>query len=380
MAGGPSRPSLLFISPIRPRPSGNGLAMRGWEIAQALGRRYEVVVAVPGEKGVPLRERIRRALYAKRPQLYTRLYSVPGHWPSEFLSAATNSAACDIVHVFRHYMAPYAEPYLGKLPCQLDLDESEARTRAKLAALCRRNGQNRQAALLEWECAFFRQAERAWLPRFERLFVSSPQEREYLLGLGLGLQPLVLPNSVTVPEPSDPPPSGTPFTFLFVGNLNYYPNADALRFFVREILPLIRQRTTNRFRVTIAGAGPGDLRKLLRGVRDVEWLGFAKDLTPYYRESHAVIVPLRAGGGTRIKIIEAFAHRRPVVATTMGSEGLEVVPGRHFLCADTPVEFAEACIRLMQDPGSGTRIAAAAFNLVVSRYGSASLDAVLNRR
>lgn len=87
----------------------------------------------------------------------------------------------------------------------------------------------------------------------------------------------------------------------------------------------------------------------LAGEPEVTVTGPVADVTPWYESAHAVIVPVRAGGGTRIKILEALAHRRPVVSTTVGAEGLGATPGRHLLVADSPVDFAAECDRLMRD-------------------------------
>jgi glycosyltransferase involved in cell wall biosynthesis len=91
-------------------------------------------------------------------------------------------------------------------------------------------------------------------------------------------------------------------------------------------------------------------------------------VAPYYDRADVVVVPLRAGGGTRIKVLEAFAHRVPVVATPMGAEGLEVSPGRHLLVGDGPDALAAACLRLLRDPALGRQLAADAHALVKRRY------------
>ena len=96
--------------------------------------------------------------------------------------------------------------------------------------------------------------------------------------------------------------------------------------------------------------------------------GTVDDVGPYYERAQVAVVPLRAGGGSRLKILEAFALGRPVVSTTLGAEGLDVVDGEHLLLADTAAAFAEAVIRLLEDPELSARIAGAARALVEERY------------
>ncbi|MEZ4500780.1 MAG: glycosyltransferase [Thermomicrobiales bacterium] len=106
-------------------------------------------------------------------------------------------------------------------------------------------------------------------------------------------------------------------------------------------------------------------------------LGWVPDLEVIYRDADAVIIPLRAGGGTRIKLLEAAAHRRPVVTTTIGAEGIDVTNGRDCLIADNATDFAAACVRLANDPALAARLGRHGEDLVRSRYTlSAMIDAL----
>ena len=105
------------------------------------------------------------------------------------------------------------------------------------------------------------------------------------------------------------------------------------------------------------GAHPQAAVRLLAVQDNVSVTGTVTDVTRCYESAHAVIVPVRAGGGTRIKVLEAFAHQRPVVSTSAGAEGLEVTAGRHLLIADSRSDFAACCGRLMRDPALGRQLA-----------------------
>jgi glycosyltransferase involved in cell wall biosynthesis len=168
-----------------------------------------------------------------------------------------------------------------------------------------------------------------------------------------------------------------PFTFLFVGTLGYYPNEDAVVFFCREVLPKLRAAADASFLLRIAGSGlPEGLRALAR-LPEVRLSGYAPDIARLYADADAVVVPLRAGGGTRIKVLEAFAYQRPVVSTSMGIEGIDAVAGEHYLLGDTAGELARQCLRLMRDRELGKELAGRAHKLVTRQYAPQRLvDAV----
>jgi glycosyltransferase involved in cell wall biosynthesis len=145
---------------------------------------------------------------------------------------------------------------------------------------------------------------------------------------------------------------------LFVGRLTYAPNADAVRFFVDEVLPLLRaEEPTVELRVV---GHHGDEMRDLDAVPNVTLLGELEDIGDELAGAHVSIAPLRWGGGTRIKILEAFAHGVPVVATSVGCEGLEVSSDTQLLVADDAPGLAVACLSLLRHPERGAALAAAA--------------------
>jgi glycosyltransferase involved in cell wall biosynthesis len=178
----------------------------------------------------------------------------------------------------------------------------------------------------------------------------------------------VLPNAVRVAEIGPPPWEGSPFIFLFVGTLGYYPNEDALRYFCTRVLPLIRRDARIEVDVNVVGAGSPDGVAMLARLPRVMLVGEVPEVEPYYYRAHAVVVPVRGGGGTRIKVLEAFGYRRPVVSTSIGIEGIEARNEEHVLLADTPEEFARQCLRLMDEPVLRERLASNAFALVTRAY------------
>ncbi len=365
--------------------------MRAWAVAEALGRRYSVSLVVPRPDGLPVpgvlpdnvsaagptsygpaeRARVRAAI------LYRSRRGEPEDWPcGARLPRHIEAAKFDAVHLFRHSMAPYAASFLGRVPCRLDLDESEVRTRLRIARLCEENGLAGRARRLQSEARFLEREERTWLPGFDTVYVSSDAERQYLTDRQLTSAAVLLPNTVPVPPAPPAPSAGGEPTLLFVGNMNYYPNEDALCFFASDVLPLLAE-AGRTFRVQVAGYGPPALRRTINARAGIEWPGFVDDLASLYRGAHLVIAPIRAGGGTRIKILGAFANRRAIISTPAGAEGLEVVDGIHLLLGETAPELAAACIRLIEHPELRDEIARAGYDLALRRYSPSRLEAIL---
>ena len=144
------------------------------------------------------------------------------------------------------------------------------------------------------------------------------------------------------------------------------------------MLPILRRIAASRpFAVEIVGATPSPRVIALGGHPEITVVGPVAEVAPSYRRAHAVIVPLRTGGGTRIKILEAFAHERPVVSTAIGAEGLEVQADRHLAVADSPADFAAACARLIQTPAAGAAYAREGLALVHARYAPDRLRSIL---
>jgi len=167
------------------------------------------------------------------------------------------------------------------------------------------------------------------------------------------------------------PPAGTPARIadlVFVGSMDWLPNIDGCTYFVNEILPLIR-RSKPECTLAIVGRSPG--KSILdMAERDSKILvsGTVPDIRPYFWGSSVSVVPLRIGGGTRLKIYEAMAARIPIVSTTIGAEGLPVTHGDNIFLADTPEQFARHTLELLDSVARREQTAAKAWNMVSSEY------------
>ena len=158
-----------------------------------------------------------------------------------------------------------------------------------------------------------------------------------------------------------------PAHMVFTGSMDWLPNEDGMTYFCREILPKIRESEPDAT-LSIIGRAPTPAVRRLADIPGVEVTGRVDDVRPHIARGAVYIVPLRIGGGTRLKIFEAMAMAKAVVSTTVGAEGLPVTSGRDIEIADEPSRFARAVVHLIRDTGARRAIEAAARRLVVDKY------------
>lgn len=413
-----SRRTALFVSPIMPQASGNGLAMRAGVTLEGLARHFDVhLVVVPASGGslavpdfvhahaVSARVLDAAACIDTHAALIARLldpaeqlrqraaYRLP--WAARFSTAAAagriaegvTGADLDVLCVMRLYLAPLLSPLLGALPGRplvlLDLDDDDARFHARAAELHALHGDTLQADANRAEAAKYTAAFAALVAPCDAVLTASDDDARRLAARHPAVHFAAVPNgyaAVAPPRAASHTRSG-PLRLLFVANLGYLPNIDAADVLVGEVLPALRARGATA-RLDLVGAGaPEDRVESWSRDDSVVVHGAVADLAPLYAAADIAVVPLRAGGGTRIKILEAFAHGVPVVSSTLGAEGLDVETGTHLLVADDPADFADACLRLATTPGLAAHLVANAVELHRRHYTPqavhAKLDAVV---
>jgi glycosyltransferase involved in cell wall biosynthesis len=167
--------------------------------------------------------------------------------------------------------------------------------------------------------------------------------------------------------PAVPTTPVKPAHLVFTGSMDWLPNEDGMLFFVREILPLIRQAEPGTT-LSIIGRAPTPAIKRLAEDAGIEVTGRVDDVRPHIAAGSVYVVPLRIGGGTRLKIFEAMAMAKAVVSTTVGAEGLPVTTGENVVIADEPAAFARAVVNLIRDPEQRRRLELEARRVVVERY------------
>lgn len=199
----------------------------------------------------------------------------------------------------------------------------------------------------------------------DRLIVSSEVDRRRLASDKVR----VIPNTYA-PRQESPPvgdrDGARPPTILFQGILRWGPNADAVHRLVHNIAPLVRAQVPD-VRILLVGKVNERIERYAEQP-GVQVTGQVPEMGPYLRQADVVAVPLRIGGGTRIKILEAFAHHVPVVSSTIGAEGIDAAPGTHLYVEDSDEQFAQRCITLLKDPQAAREMAKRAHALYTARH------------
>lgn len=293
------------------------------------------------------------------------------------IKKAIHSFNPDLVFVFKFYLAPYVLPNIGALPCWLDIDELESSYRARLARVYSLCDKKEQAREMELEAQGYAKLEAQYLGRFNKVFASSKREAEGILSRFKKATVRVLPNSYPKSLPYPQRTATGNARLLFVGSLGYFPNEDAVKYFNREILPLIKQRSRVPVELVVVGGGwkqAVEPAKLKTFYTDVKFVGEVEETTPFYAETDIVVVPLRSSGGTRIKILEAFSHSRAVVSTSIGAEGLELLDGVHLEIADRVEDFTEKVVNLIEDSQRRTELAKKGHELFKNQYLMKNLE------
>jgi glycosyltransferase involved in cell wall biosynthesis len=409
------RASVLYITPVMPACQGNGLAMRAGLILQGLARCFEVhlfVVPVAGEGG-EASEFVRRhtvrvgelelsrcldshfGLIARviHPEVrFQAELAYPKPQLSRFCSSESvrrvvewvGAERIDAVHIMRLYLAPLAERYL-RLPsstrpvCVLDLDDDEVRSRERTARLAAASCDAKVAAVEAAEAQKYSIAAKRYLAAFDRVAVCAADDVTRLGEQFPEATFVAVPNGCALPpvRPVRLPRQDGTLRLLFVATFGCYANRDAAFFLCRDILPALRRLTDKQIQIDLVGSGGTEALSELALNPDIKVRDYVDDLKPLYSQADAAVVPLRTGGGTRIKILEAFANGVPVVSTRIGAEGITVTDGEHLLLADDAGRFARACLRVKGSRELAWELAARGSALLHEKYIPARIvDAV----
>jgi len=199
-----------------------------------------------------------------------------------------------------------------------------------------------------------RREERRWCPRVDLNVTVSDVDRDALRAVAPGSRVAVVPNGVDV-DYFRPQGGGAANSVVFVGGSSWFPNADAMRYFGQAILPLIRERGASPHVVWV-GSTTAEERSGFRRDFGIEATGYVEDTRPHVGGAGCCIAPIRVGGGTRIKILDAWAMGKAVVSTSIGCEGLAAVDGDNILVRDDPRAFADAVIAVLNDESLRDRL------------------------
>jgi glycosyltransferase involved in cell wall biosynthesis len=357
--------------------------LRDYQLAKALGQRADLTYvhfcseAAMGD-AYPF---CARYIAVPRPKSYTVpkiLRGVFGHWPlpiENYLSAqmsaalddlASQGTSFDLIHVDSIQMAAYHSLLSARFPAAAivyDFHNIESE-------LMRRYGNNVTSLFKRFYASFtagkIERVEHETLRRSLGVIVCSERERDVLAVQLPATRIAVAPNGVDADAFEPAPPTTARRRILFVGSMDYHANIDGALYLARELWPRVRELFPS-WVLTIAGSNPTAEVRALGQLPQVEVTGTVPDLRPYYDEAIAAVAPVKTGGGTRLKILEAMAARVPVISTRLGAEGLSVTPGRELLLADTNDDWMGA-FGMLQEEARWTALAQAGRDLVEARY------------
>lgn len=385
---------VLFLSQIVPYPPHGGVLQRGYNIIRQLGGQAEVhLLAFIHPEALPTPETLEESrvelakycrtveyfpIWAKRSAAHKALAlgtSLASRQP--FAAIAHRSAAyrdriaallaahpCDVIHADTIGLAPFVDLDAPKAATVLTHHNVESMLMARRSevetGLAARTFLRREAGKL-------RAAERTLSPRFDVNIVMSENDGVVLRGIAPTARTMVVANGVDVDYFTPGAEAATP-TLIYGGGMNMFANRDAVMHFLREVWPLVKAaEPTVRF-LAVGQDPPPELQAMAQQDPQVVVTGYVRDIRPYIAEAAVYVVPLRVGGGTRLKVLDAMAMGKAMVSTAVGCEGLAVTPGEHLLVADEPRPFADAVVSLLRDRARRETLGRSARALVERDY------------
>lgn len=369
------RSAALLLSAESPYPLAGGGALRTASLLHYLAGRYDtdlivfrqpgsadplqslpsglvrrvLAIDLPAHSRAPIARAIRNGIRLARrvPPLVDRFAGF-----QRAVAAATAGRRYALGVVEHFWCAPYAEqlaPVCDRIVLDLHNIESVLHERCAAAETPGPAAAHRVFARAA------RRMERRWLLRFDSVLVASAEDARAAKEIAAGARVSVYPNAIPdFPAPTAPRDEAIAFS----GNLEYHPNRMAVRFFRREIWPLIRVRFPDVV-WRLIGKNPQAVEDWTAGDPRIQVVGAVEDAVAELARCRLAVVPLLAGSGTRLKILEAWAAGLPVVSTTVGAEGLGAVDGEHLLIADSAAAFADAVARLLACRDLGAKLSTA---------------------
>lgn len=382
---------ILYVLPQLPYPADRGGKVVLHNIVEHMRRRHRVsiVALTHGPRDIEAAEAYRERVAALwtfpcRPRRHPGVLARAAFSPLplkalRFSNAAMErkvAALCtgggfDLVHAQNYYAAQYVRRRFP--PAKVHYTENFEGALLERSAAHHPNPLT--AALLRIQARRTERYEFEVCRRFDRVYAITRTDLERMRERAPDLPFEYLPASIDT-ETFQPSPSPVAASDLvFVGSLDYFPNIDGLNWFHREVLPRLRARQSD-CRLVVVGHRPAGILARLARDPSVEFAGRVDRVHPFVHRAAVYVVPLRIGGGVRLKILEAMALGKAIVTTSIGCEGIECTPGRHLVVADGAETFAQAVLRLLAYPGERDRLARNARDLVVSRH---SIPAVMSR-
>ena len=377
---------VLVLDEEVPYPPNSGKRIRTWNLLSRLAKRHEISLLCYGEpdlSSVTALERagIRVHLVPTPPSfgglnLYLRLFanlfsaypfSVDKHFSVRFRARLEELLAMEQIDLVHCEWTPYASfrQAAKKLPFLITTHNVESQI------WFRRAEQDRnplQRLFFRLQAIKMERFEKQALNEAQKVTAVTPEDAKLMRSWGVKTVGLV-ENGVDLEHFRPAPEVPNAPELLFLASLDWYPNLDALEFLLTQIMPIVHSRRPET-RLRIVGRRPSKgLAARIAKLRWAELVGDVSDVRPHLNQSAVVVVPLRIGGGSRIKILESLATGKALVSTSIGAEGLAVVPGEHLEVADQAMHFASKIVDLLASPSERQRLGNNGRQLVVERYG-----------
>jgi polysaccharide biosynthesis protein PslH len=380
--------NILLLSPWLPWPPFGGALIRIWETLRHLSRKNRVTLLAPlrhpeeaahvsaasglcervvttylPDQGPAVVRRLAVGLVRGMPFIQGLHYDPA---LARHIRTLTSQDAYDVIHVEFSFMAPYVAAVSPRSRAKKILSTHNIESLRFVRELQFAPPRMRGLALRS-DHLFFRSWEERALRSFDGIIAVSPVELAWIRQRAPAAAVALVPNGVDVDHFSTESASGSSRAIVFTGLMNYPPNIDAAVWFCDAVLPLV-QREHPEICFKIVGDKPDRTVLALAKRKGVQVTGRVPDVRPHLADCLASVVPLRSGAGTRLKILEAMAMRRPVVSTPLGAEGLEVTPGVDILLGQTAQELSNHVCALATDPELGKRLGRAGRRLVEAKY------------
>jgi glycosyltransferase involved in cell wall biosynthesis len=385
------RPKLLFLCQTLPYPPDGGVNIRSYHVLRLLAREYDVTALCFYRKAArPTSADVAWSLEALNKIAFVEAFPIPQEWSRPrfiadhvrsvltgrpYTEYAYASAAFanrldellatqrfDLVHMDSLDLAHYL-PRLEGLPiaCTHHNVESE---------LLARRGEVERSPVVRWYLRFQGKRTKAQevklCPQLALNLTVSERDQETLEELVPNLRVVTIPNGVDTH--TFQPQTATQAGIVFVGGYDWFPNRDALEFFAEKILPIIRTRSPLNPDVFWVGRAPDAVRKQYADEHRIHLTGYVDDVRPWVGRAACFVVPLRTGGGTRLKILDAWAMGKAVVSTSVGCEGLTARDGSNILIRDDAEGFADAVVQVLSDTRLRTSLEQAARKTAQETY------------
>lgn len=377
---------ILYVTQIVPYPPHGGVLQRGYNLLRELGRHHDVhLLAFHHPDELPAGEALERSrlelgrfctkveyfeLWPKRSRLHMLgglavaavrdvPFSVLAHRSRRLSTRLTEICLSDerpdVVHLDTIALAPYARD-CGEVPIFLAHHNIESR-------LMQRRGTHERGWIQRWyvnrEAEKLRRFEAAVCAGFRTNITVSDNDSRELSEICPTAVVEAIPNGVDI-DYFKPRGGGETATLIFTGGMNMFANRDAVDWFLEAVWPLVRQRVP-AVRFVAIGQRPSErLRAEVSRSDAVEAPGFVEDIRAAVARAAVYIVPIRVGGGTRLKVLDAMAQGKAIVSTTVGAEGIDVRHGEHIVIADDAQAFASRIVELLEDPERRASLGAAA--------------------